>query len=261
MQSIDATPLGKEENVSGLLEIMQANNMTEAKDLISVISQVGKMEKHFADMLKEITTLRQELAQAQKQNHPIQTALQKAVISLQKQALDIRDKVSALKLDITVGCKSALAAVEQKGLSALRNVTDFIKLRPALEALQKDIDTAIRQDQAAIAKIEKASAEYHEAGRHIKNMGRAIAGKEAFGQAAPPGKLVKAFTAPIRADCACLKSMGGCVNRVIGAVGRLENTERPPPIKETLHELNKQIERERRDAPTVERSVPEHAGR
>jgi len=254
-------PIAGNDDVSELLNIMEANNMRGAKDVVAVINQVSAMEKHLAAMVSELGTMRKELAEAQKMNHPIQTALRKAVISLQARTLNIRDRLSEVKQNIVTGCKNALAAFEEKGLSALRNVADFLKIRPALESLQKEINTAIRQDKAAITKIEKISAEYHEAGRHVKNMGRAVIGKEAIQDVKPMGMLGKALIAPTRADLACLSAMNKCVGKAIGAVERLEKTEHKPPIKVTLRKMDKEIAQAGRDAPAHQRPVPEHGGR
>jgi len=256
-----STRIAENDYVKQLLEVMESNNMPGAKDLQAAVYQVTAMEKYLADMVSELGAMRRELAEAQRMNHPIQTALSKAVVTLQAQALDIRDKLSGLKQNIVVGCKNALEAFQEKGLSALRNIADFLKIRPALESLQKDIDKAIHQDNAAINRIEKISTEYHEAGRHLKNIGRAIAGKEAIQQANPPGRFAKALTASIRADRACCMAMRGCVGKAIGAVERLENTERKPPIKDTIERLNQEIAQAGREAPSLQRSVPEHTGR
>ena len=129
--------------------------------MLATINQVSAMEKHFSAMVEQLAVMNQALAEAQRQNHPIRNAMQKAVTIVQGNVLDIRDKLSAIKQNIIVGCKNALVAFEARGLSALRDLTDFFKLRPGLEALQKDIDKAIRQDEAQIAAIEAASQRYH----------------------------------------------------------------------------------------------------
>ena len=240
------------DDVTALLNILEANDMPSAKDLLSTINQVSAMEKHLAAMVAELGNMRRELAEAQRINHPIKNAMQKAVITVQAQVLDLRDKLDAVKQEIIIGCKTALDALSNQGLSALRNLSDFFKIRPGLEALQKDIDRAIRQDEVAISIIEKISTRYHEAGMHLANTGRALTGKEAIQKAKPIGKIAKAFMAPIRADRACCMAMSKCVNKAIGAVGRMEKTEHLPPIKETLKKHNKEMEQARRDAPEVQ---------
>ncbi len=258
-----AQPLAENKDVQELLALMKANRIPGAKDLIAAIGQVTAMEKHLANMGKELATMRAELAEAQRQNHPIKTALQSAVITLQGNMLDLREKLAALKREIVGGCREALTAVRDKGLSALRNITSFLRLRPALESMRGDIEKAIQQDSAAIAKIEAVSVEYHKAGQAVVNIGRIAAGKEAKQEAKSPGTLSKALQAPLRADRRCLMAMGRCVDRAIGAMGRLEQTPRREPVMETLDKMERKAHEAQRDAPERGRSrpAPAHADR
>lgn len=220
------------------------------------------MEKQLDNAVNELATMRRELAEAQAQNHPIKTALQKAVITMQGQVLDLRDKLAELKQNVIDGCKNAVTAFKEKGIAALDNIARFFKIKPGLEALRDSLNKNIRFDERSIAKIEAVSAEYHEAGRHIKNIGRAIIGKEAIAEAKAPGKLAAAVAAPYRAERACLVAMRRCANAAISAFERLENRERKPPIMETINKLNEQIAQAKKDAPTVERPRPVvHDGR
>jgi len=250
-------PIAGNGHVAELLNLLEANNMPGAKELNATINQVSAMEKHLAAMVNQLAAMNQALAEAQKMNHPLRNAMQKAVITLQAQALDIRDKLSTLKQNLIVGCKNALAAFEDKGLSALRDLTQFFKIQPGLESLRKDINKYIKLDETQIANFEKANARYHKAGMYLANTGRALVGKEAIQEPKPMGKIAKAFIAPTRADLACLKAMDKCVGRAIGAVDRLKNIERKPPIKETLEKHNKQVaEQAQRDAPHRVRPRP-----
>lgn len=255
-------PIAGNEYVSELLNILEANNMPGAKDLLTVVNQISTMEKQYSNILTQLSVMREELAEAQRQNHPIKTALQKAVIVMQAQALELRDNLNGLKREIINCCKNAVTAFKEHGLSALRNIAEYIKIRPGLELLRGNIDNGIKQNEATIAKIEAVSAEYHEAGRHIKNIGRAIVGKDAVTEAKVSGNFAKAVKAPFRADRACLVAMRKCVNAAIGAVARLEKTERKPPIMETIEKFNEQIAQTQKDAPERERLRPAvHDGR
>jgi hypothetical protein len=256
-----AMPIAGDSDVTELLNLLEANNMPGAKALLTTINQVSAMEKHFSAMVDQLAVMNQALAEAQRQNHPIKNAMQKAVTIIQGNVLDIRDKLNGIKHNIIVGCKNALAAFEARGLSALRDLTDFFKLRPGLEALQKDIDTAIRQDNNAIAAIEAASERYHKAGMHLANTGRALLGKEAIQEPKPIGNLAKAFTAPIRADRACAEAIGKCVAKAIGAVDRLKSIERKPSIKDTIEKHNREIAEAGQNAPDRSRPRPAHGER
>ena len=105
-------PIAGSPDVTELLNLLEANHMPGAKDLLATINQVSAMEKHLAAMVMELGNMRRELAEAQRLNHPIQNAMQKAVAIIQGNVLDIRDKLNGIKHNIIVGCKNALATVE-----------------------------------------------------------------------------------------------------------------------------------------------------
>lgn len=193
-------PIMDNEHVKELLAILTENNSPSTKDFISVLNQVGAIEKQLETAVKELATMRQELKIAQEQNHPVKTALQKAVIVMQGQVLDLRERLAELKQSIIDGCKSAIAAFKEKGISALDNVARFFKVRPILESMRDILTKDIQVDDRAIARIEAISTEYHQAGRHLKNMSRAMLGKEALQEVKQPGKLAVVISAPFRAE-------------------------------------------------------------
>ncbi len=255
-------PLMENEHVKELLAIMEANHMPAVKDLYAVLDQVGAMERQLDAAVNELKTMRWELAAMREESHPLKTALQNAVKALEKNIAAMRERLDEVKQNMIEGCKNAVAAFKEKGLSVLRDVAAFFKIRPGLEAVRDNLTKSIRLDEAAMAKIEAVSAEYHEAGKHLKNMGRALIGKEAVAEVKAPGRLAGAIAAPFRAERACLIAARRHVKAAIGAVARLENTERKPPIMETIKSLNEQIAQAKKDAPDVERPRPvTHDGR
>lgn len=218
------------------------------------------MEKQLDAAVKELAAMRQELKTAQEQNHPVRNTLQKAVITMQGQVLDLRDKLAELKQNVIDGCKSAVAAFKEQGITALDNVARFFKIKPVLETMRDSLDKSIKFDDKAIAKIEAISAEYHQAGRHLKNIGRAIRGKEAIQEVKPTGKLAKTILAPYRAERSCLSAMKKSVEAAIGSFARLEDRAKPS-IKKTLKEHSEQAAKDKKDAPITERPRPTNAER
>jgi len=242
------------------LTILRENNAPSTKDFLAVLQQVGVMEKQLDAAVKELAAMRRELQTAQEQNHPVKTVMQKAVIAMQGQVLDLRDKLAELKQNIIDGCKNAVTAFKENGITALDNIARFFKVKPLLEAMRGKLDKNIRFDDKAIAKIEAISAEYHEAGRHLKNMGRALLGKEAIHEAKPPGKLTKAMLAPYRAERSCLSAMKKSVEAAIGNFARLEDRAKPS-IKKAIQEHSEKAARDKKSAPAVERPRPANAER
>ena len=243
-------PITENESVKELLAILDAHHSASKKDFLAVINQVGAMERQLDAAVKELAGMRRELAEAQKNNHPVVNAMRNAVAVMQEQVTELRKQLAVLKQTVIDGCKNAVTAFKEKGISALSNITRFFKIKPILEAVHTTAHRAAMSADQAIAKIEAVSAEYHEAGRHLKNMGRAMTGKEAIQEARPPGAVAKTVSAPFRAVRACF---AGIRNQAVGAVNNLKRLEaqaqRKPSIKKTMQRYNEKIEREGRAAP------------
>lgn len=122
-----AEPIMDNEHVKELLAVLREHNSPSTKDFLSVLNQVGAMEKQLEAAVKELAAMRHELKTAQEQNHPVKTALQKAVIVMQGQVLDLRERLSELKQNIIDGCKNAVTAFKETGISTLDNVARFFK--------------------------------------------------------------------------------------------------------------------------------------
>lgn len=240
------------EFVKELLSVLRENNAPSTQDFLAVLQQVGAMEKQLDAAVQELAAMRNELAEAQKQNHPFKDTMQKAVIVMQGQVLDFRDKLSALKQAVVDGCKAALADFKEKGISALDNIARFFKVKPMLENMRDGLVQSITQDDKAIAKIEAVSTEYHEAGRHLKNMGRAMLGKAAIEEARPPGKLARMAAAPFRAERNSLAAAKKTVDAAIDSISKLEDRARPS-IQKTIAAHKEQAAQAKKEKPVPER--------
>lgn len=256
-------PIAENEYVKELLAILRENNAPSTKDFLVVLQQVSAMERQLDTAVKELAAMRQQLQAVQEQNHPVKSTIQKAVISMQGQVLDLRERLAGLKQNIIDGCKNALAAFKEQGISALDNVARFFKVRLMLESMRDNLDNNIRSNDKTIAKIEAISTEYHEAGRHLKNMSRAMLGKESIQKAQPSGKLAAVISAPFRAERSHLADMKKSVEKAIGAMIRLEERaiEKKPSIREAINTHNQMMAKETKDAPTIERPRPVSAER
>ena len=194
-----------------LLAVLKENNFSSAKDLMAAIGHVSDLEEQLSSAVQELTAMRQEL-QEMKQS-PLKAALQRSIQTLEAKVSQLRVQIDILKENIIEGCKQALADFKQRGTAALDGVARFFHLREGLEGVKETIQAGIATDEKALAKIEAVSAEYHEAVRHLKNVGRALMGKEAVSEAKGPGKLAKTVASPYRAERACLLSMQNSVEK------------------------------------------------
>jgi hypothetical protein len=201
--------------------------------------------------------LRRDLADMRvAQNPPLTPSLQNAVKTWEAKINDMRERINEIKSAVIDGCKKAVSAFHEKGEAALNNIASFFHIKDSLIEIQKGIDACVCADDQAVAKIEAFSGQYHEAGKAVKNMGRALQGKEAVTDAKPTGKLAKAIEAPYKAERSVLM---GLWKATAAAAGKLENLERSAAKKPSLAarlEANKErVEREKRERPVPERTA------
>jgi hypothetical protein len=263
--------LAENEHVKELLAILK-NNGRDATGLTALINHVGEMENFVKLAENRISEMKSQLdSMKEVQDHPIKHALQNAIKSLETKVAEIKEQISELKTNIIEGCKSAVQAFKEKGAAALDKLASFFNIKGGLQSINKNIDASIMVDEKAIANIETFSKEYHMTGRHLKNMGRVLIGKEPIDKVKESGKLAKAVSAPYQAERAVLIKMKLTVGKMIGSIDRLEQktsarrderaaakpdskAEKKPTLSEKL-----KAHKERIREKDLERAIPERA--
>ena len=241
--------LVENEYVKELLAVLKENPSPSGKDFAEMIAHVGELENRLAEAVEELKTMRQELQQVQ--NRSLKAVLQKSCKSLEDNISNMRQKLAELKDHIIEGCQKALSAFKERGTSALDGLSRFFHVKPMLEGIRKAIDNSIRIDDNAVSKIQTLSAEYHQAGRHLKNMGRALVGKEPVAEVKSPGRLFKVIAAPYKADRACMTAAQKSIEKAIDSVTRLqESAERRPSVLRAMQENGEKVQ------PPAKKAVP-----
>jgi len=265
-------PLLSNEHVQELISVMKENSV-DTGELLAVLRYVGMVERQLDTAVNELTAMRREIADMREiQNHPVKTAMQNAADALEGKIAVMRERLEAVKAGIIDGAKNAVAAFKEKGITALHNVASFLNVKGGLQSLRDSLNAGIKEDERAIAAIEAASAKYHEAGRRVKNMGRALTNQEAVREAKPTGKLAKTLEAPFVREKDCLTSAVKDVNAAIRGMERLEAAAAriretrtaaraggKPSILKGLDEFKEQIAAAKKDAPVTGRPAREES--
>ncbi|KAI4450427.1 hypothetical protein C823_004960 [Eubacterium plexicaudatum ASF492] len=88
-----------------------------------------------------------------------------------------------------------------------------------------------------VGRIDAFSTEFHEAGWHLKNMGRSIQGKPAQAEAKENGRVADAFKGAFRIERAFASAIGENVGLSLNALARLEQrAQRRPSVLEAMRE-------------------------
>lgn len=204
--------------------------------------------------MEQLAAMRQDLQEMRKS--PLKSALQKTVHALEEKAEALRGQITVLKENIIEGCKQALAGFKERGTEALDNLAQFFHLREGLVSIQKATESAIQLDSQALKRIEAMSLEYHEAEKHLKNVGLTLMGKETIQTAKPMGTLAKVVSAPYKADLTCHLAMRGTIQKALSGLERLEQTVKKPSILQTMQEQAEKVRAE-----PAKESPPKYAER
>jgi hypothetical protein len=215
-------PLMENEYVKELFGIL-SDNGRDSSGLAALISHVSSLEDFVKQAEGKISEMKTQLDTMKEiQDHPIKATLRNAIKSLETKVAEIKVQITGLKNNIIDGCKNAVAAFKEKGTAALDRFASFFHIKGGLRSYSKSIDDCVRVDEKAIAKIEVFSKEYHQTGRHLKNMGRVLVGKKPIDAVKESGRLAKAIAAPYRADIAIMLGMKKAVDSMADRIDRLE---------------------------------------
>jgi ABC-type transporter Mla subunit MlaD len=216
-----AIPLRDNPYVVQLLREMETAKI-EIPAFTEMLKYVTTVENQLKSVTGDLGKIQQTLNEIQeRQKHPISSFFQRMVDNMKTLIADVRANLGELKQSIIEGAKQALAALKEKGLSALNGIMRFFKVKDNLNAMTKSYDAAIAASDKTIARIDAMAAEVHEVTAHTRNIGRAARGKELVTKR-ENGKIAKAIQAPSRA----LRSKNVGLRRMtVSLAAKLENLE------------------------------------
>ena len=240
----NSPPLEQNEYVQELFSILQESGK-DTNGLAALIGHVSEMENFVKRAEDKIADMKSQLAEMKEvQNHPVKTKLQKAIRSLENTVAEMKERITELKANIIEGCKSAVEAFKEKGAAALNNLAKFFHIKGGLKAIDRVAEQSVKQCDKAIANVNGFAANYHEAGRAIRNMGLIIIGREPVDEKKENGKLAKAAAAPYKAEKAAMSGIKSAVDKAIVALDGMEERQadkkqehvKKPSILEALEE-------------------------
>lgn len=223
-----------------LLAILRANDRLQAgRDLSGVLGHMALLEKQLAAVTEELHGVQAELAKMQEPG-PVMAAWQKLSDSLRERMAAIRSQLAAVRDYIAQGARDAVAAVKRSGIAALDGALRFAGAKETLQAIGAGLDSAAKDAAATSKKVAAISAEYHEAGKHLRNFGRAIRGKEPLAQRKPDGVLSRGTQSIFGGIRDVLAGMAGDADRAVACLARLEQAA--AKVKESRGSLKNRLQ-------------------
>lgn len=228
-----------EPTVRELLEVMKRYSTPGGQDFEAMCQQIAGMEKQLNAAMEELEVMRRELARTK--NSPVRQTLAQTVHSLEKLTMTLRTQMEDLKHRIVAGSQKALASFREQRVLVLANTAKFFRIRPALQAIEQGLNRAMVQNDKALARLEAASREYHEAGKHLKNMLKAIQAQEPLMEPKSSGAITRSLSASLQQENRFFHSMK---ERTGGAIRRLDQLEQSarPPVQQTIEAYTKLVQ-------------------
>lgn len=224
-------PIAENEQVKALLALLKENHSPGYEDFTKLIESVTTMEGRLTAAVGELAAMREDLQRMQ--DHSLKTSLQKTCKALEANVVSMQQKLSKLKGWIVGGCRHILEDFKERGTAALNGITQFLYLKPVLEAIRQGAESHQQASNRAMEKIDTFVSEYHEAGKHLKNMRLALMGKEPVQEAKTAGEIARCIKSPYRVSQACMGTMKKSAERALDALERLEQAaqHRPSVLK------------------------------
>jgi phage shock protein A len=256
-------PLAQNEYVQELYSILQGHGRDTA-GLSALIGHVSEMENFVKRAEDKIADMKSQLSEMKEaQNHPVRTALQKAIKSLETTVAVMKEQIRDLKNGIIEGCKNAVQAFKERGISALDKLASFFHIKGAFRAIDKTAQTNIAVCDKGIAHQTAYYAEFYKASRAIRNMGRLLIGRDALPSQSETRRLEKIATAPYRAEKAVNLKISELANAAIKTIEQLETTteakrddpvrEKKPKLLEELRDARQLVAERKLEMPVPER--------
>ncbi len=263
-QGTDA-PFAENEYIKDLFGILHEYGR-DSGGLSALLDHVGEMESFVRRAEDRIADMKLQLDSISEiQNHPLKAALQKAIRALESTVREVKQQIVALKDNIVEGCRNAVAAFRDRGVTALDNLASFFHVKESLQAMKNGIVADMSVCDKSLANIDSFAREYHAAGRHLKNMARVAVGKEPIKRNRKAGRIAGAVSAPFKAHKASLSRQKSLVDKALGKLSQLENAAlakhaerelvKKPSLLGKLEANKARVAREQRERQVPEREI------
>lgn len=208
--------------IQEFMKLLKENSMDKGQDYSMVLFQLDGMMRQFDSALKELNEVKSQLAEMQE--HPMKKFVTRMVKTVENKLHTMKDNLLAMKEHLVEGAKQSIAEFKQTGVSALDKAVCVLGIKKGLEAIQQDLSACNADIKKSIEKIEIIGHELRSVGGHVKNIGRAVMGKEQQPvTGGNEGRIQSGILAPMRME---KKILGQLNNMALAAIGGVERLER-----------------------------------
>lgn len=240
-------PLTENPLIVELFNLLAKNKAAEQyADFSQLVSCVNSMEEQLNRTVTELGAVKQELRSLQESlSKEDRAGFSKLTASLDSAIRQAREQLRSIKSSIIRAAGVAVKGLKDKGVIGLNDALGALGVRKALAAMQTHLDHTAQTLETGMARIEAVRQELQAVGGHIRNIGRAIAGKERQEARADQARSgTSAVLTPLQRIHSVISKARNLAGQAVSHLEELERLaiEKKPSVRETLKKLeNKQL--------------------
>lgn len=250
-----AVNLREQPEIKELFYALEKNGLAkEQQEVETLVDYLEGMENRFGEMIEELREVRGQLTQIQ--DRGVKATAIRVLDSAENKVREIRGQISLVRQNFARSAKNAVETFKENGVGALRKAVSAMKIPHALESLQKMFHSGVETMNRSAEKTGIVREELHKAAGHMKNVGRALLGRqtrETAKQDMDKGILAKVQ----RAYLSCGQLFSSMEKSAENAMRRMEKFtgEKKPSVKGELKRIKSKQSAEQAMQPMAREKV------
>lgn len=235
-------PVQENQDVQQFLKFLMENRPDKGQDYSMMLFQMDNMAGRLETALNELQVVKQQLAEVRES--PAKNFITRAVNAVENRLHAMQERLLDMKDHIVESARQAVDDFKQAGVSVLDKAVSALGIKKGLEAMQEDLSASIADMKQSIGKIETIGHELRSVSGHVKNVGRAVIGKEQQTvDGGTEGRFQAAILAPMRMEKKILGQLNNMALAAIGGVERLEQAagREQEPVEEAEPEQPEEL--------------------
>lgn len=246
--------------IKEMLRLLEENDRKEqAAELARLIAATDSIVQQYDALYAKLDEIELLVEDLPKSAHPIKTTILQTIPRAERNATEAFRWLLTVQDFITSFAETAVKDFMREGVSALDKAVSALNVRCFLKTMQKKITVSLDRVAESIHKVEAMGQELRTAGGHLKNAGRAAAGKEARQiDGGQEGKFQAAVLVPLRAVQSMLVNLNKTADTALGAVDRLRGAAERGRGKREKSSVRQRLEKK---SPTLSAPAPVNKSR
>ncbi|BDF47772.1 hypothetical protein CE91St56_48950 [Lachnospiraceae bacterium] len=162
-----------------LISVLEQNGLQKQKEEVqALVGYIDGMEEKLSQMMDEMKEMRLEVGKLHDKG--IRARCSQLVDTVEGKVRQTKVMVSTAKENLISSAKQMVQTFREKGRSALCHAAQALRIPSVLSRMGRGFAHAEKSMGQLAVRLDAMREELHQAGGHIKNAGRALAGKEAL---------------------------------------------------------------------------------